>query len=172
MVPGLVDSRVERSAARHGHPQARARLLYRLAFALVLGFIIWIWLNSVHSLDSNQECCIGFGYTSGSVPHFLAYSRKLRNHRSSEGLHSFKPSRGNNLHVLIILAGDIEMNPGPKTECRLCKKYCKATDKYINCEECKIRFHASCTNLGESEMMDLESGNGSWYCTDCKADCG
>ena len=26
--------------------------------------------------------------------------------------------------------------------------------------------------FGESEMMDLESGNGSWYCTDCKADCG
>ena len=27
-------------------------------------------------------------------------------------------------------------------------------------------------NLAESELLDLESGNGSWYCTGCKADCG
>ena len=52
------------------------------------------------------------------------------------------------------------------------KKYCKAANKYINCEECKNRFHASCTNLGESKLLELKSGNGSWYCTCCKADCG
>ena len=40
---------------------------------------------------------------------------KLGNHRSSEGLRSFKPSRGTNLLVLIILAGDIELNPGPRS---------------------------------------------------------
>lgn len=64
------------------------------------------------------------------------------------------------------------MNPGPKSQCRLWKKYCKATDKYINCEECNNCFHASCANLGESELLELESVNGSWYCTGCKSDCG
>ena len=112
MTFGLVHSSVERSTSRHGHLQASARLLYRLALVLVLGLIVWKWVNLEHSMDSNQECGIGFGNLPGSLSHFLAYSRKLGNRRSSEGLRSFKPSRGTNLLVLIILAGDIEMNPG------------------------------------------------------------
>ena len=51
------------------------------------------------SMDSNQECGIGFGNSPDSLSHFLAYSRKLGNRRSSEGLRSFKPSRGTNLLV-------------------------------------------------------------------------
>ena len=68
----------------------------------------------------NQECGIGFGNLPGSLSHFLAYSKKRGNRRSSEGLRSFKPSRGTKLLVLIILAGDIEMNPGPRSQCRQC----------------------------------------------------
>ena len=112
--------------SRHGHLQASARLLYRLALVLVLGLIVWKWVNLEHSIYSNQECSIGFGNSPGSLSHFLAYSRKLGIRRSSETqcLRSFKPSRGTNLLVLIILAGDIEMNPGPRYQCRQSKKYC------------------------------------------------
>ena len=74
--------------------------------------------------------------------------------------------------ILIILAGDIEMNQGPRSLCRLCKKYCKALEKSVKCEECEKRFPTSCINLDEKELMELESGNGSWYCTNWKADCG
>ena len=62
------------------------------------------------------------------------------------------------------LAGDIEMNPGPRSQCRLCKKYCKASEKSVKCEECEKRFHTSCISLDEKELLELESGNGSWYC--------
>ena len=44
----------------------------------------------------------------------LTSIRKLGNRRSSEGLRSFKPSKGNNLFIFIILTRDIEMNPGPR----------------------------------------------------------
>ena len=33
-------------------------------------------------------------------------------------------------------------------------------------------FHASCSNLGDNELTRIESGDGAWYCTNCKADCG
>ena len=121
MAFGLVHSSVERSTSRHGHHQASARLLYLLALVLVFGLIVWKWVKLEHSMDTNQECGIGFGNLPGSLSHFLAYSRKLGNRRSSEGLRSFKPSRGTNLLVLIILAGDIEMNPGHRSQCRQCK---------------------------------------------------
>ena len=103
------------------------------------------------------------------VSQCLASIRKLGNRRSSEGL----PSKGTNLFILIILAGDIEMNPGPRFQCGLCKKYCKASDRLLEGEECEKRFQASCSNLGDNELFKrIESGDGAWYCTNCKADCG
>ena len=62
------------------------------------------------------------------------------------------------------------MNPGPRFQCRLCKKYCKASDKVVECEDCENRFHASCTKLGDDDLLKFESDNGSWYCANCKAD--
>ena len=45
MAFGLVQSSVERSTSRHGQPQVSAQLLYRLALVLVLGIIVWKWVN-------------------------------------------------------------------------------------------------------------------------------
>ena len=129
-------------------------------------------MNGVDSLGSNQECRMGYKHSHSRVSQCLASIRKLGNRRSSEGLRSFKPSKETNLFILIILAGDIEMNPGPRFQCGLCKKYCKASDRLLECEECEKRFHASCSNLGDNELVRIESGDGAWYCTNCKADCG
>ena len=61
------------------------------------------------------------------------------------------------------------MNPGPRSQCRQCKKYCKATDKVVKCQECSKCFHVSCANLSEKE---LGSEKEYLYCKDCKAECG
>ena len=61
---------------------------------------------------SDRNCRIGYRHSHSRVSQCLASIRKLGNGRSSEGLRSFKPSKGTNLFILIILAGDIEMNPG------------------------------------------------------------
>ena len=114
------------------------------------------------TLDPNQSCSIGFDSSASGIAQSLAYTRKLGKCRSSEGLRIFTPSKGTNLPILIILAGDIEMNPGPRSQCRLCKKYCKASEKSVKCEECEKRFHTSCISLDEKELLELESGNGSW----------
>ena len=53
-------------------------------------------------------------HSHSRVSQCLASIRKLGNRRSPEGLRSCKPSKGTNLFLLIILAGDIEMNPGPR----------------------------------------------------------
>ena len=119
-------------------------------------------------MDPNPDWNIGIEKTSGNISQFLAYSRKLGNRSSSEGLQNFKPSKGNNLLNHIILAGDIEMNPSPRFLCRLCKKYCKL----LHAMTAKKRFHATCANPSEKELSDLKTENEAWYCSDCKADCG
>ena len=73
-------------------------------------------MNGVDSLGSNQECRIGYKHSHSTVSQCLASIRKLGIRRSSEGLRSFKPSKGTKLFILIILAGDIEMNPGPRSQ--------------------------------------------------------
>ena len=62
------------------------------------------------------------------------------------------------------------MNPG--FSAAFAKKYCKASDKVVVCEDCEKRFHSSCARLGDNDLLKLESGNGSWYCINCKVDCG
>ena len=52
------------------------------------------------------------------------------------------------------------MNPGPRFQCGLCKMYCKASDKLLECEERAKRFHASCSKLGDDELLRIESGDG------------
>ena len=78
--------------------------------------------------DPNQNCSIGFDGSASGIAQSIAGTRKLGKCRSAEGLHSLNPSKGTNLFILIIMAGDIEMNPGPRSQCRLCKKYCKASE--------------------------------------------
>ena len=170
MASGFV--KAELMTCRQGRSQVSCRLLYNSVLLLVFGLILWKWMNGVDSLGSNQECKIGYIHSHSRVSQCLASIRKLGNRRSSEGLRSFKPSKGTNLFILIILAGDIEMNPGPRFQCGLCKKYCKASDRLLECEECEKRFHASCSNLSDNELLRIESGDGAWYCTNCKADCG
>ena len=107
--------------------------------------MVWKWTTSVTTLDPNQNCSIGFDGSASGIAQSLACTRKLGKCRSSEGLRSFNPSKGTNLLILIILAGDIEMNPGPRSQYRLCKKYCKASENRLNVKNAKSAFthHAS-----------------------------
>ena len=45
-------------------------------------------------------------------------------------------------------------------------------DRLLECEECEKCFHALCLNLSDNELLRIESSDGAWYCTNCKADCG
>ena len=178
MASGFVGPTVGRLTCRVGkelvccfHTPKSCPLLLRLALLLVFGLCVWKWTTSGDILDGNQDCNIGFGNSVGRIAQSLAFTRKIGNRRGSEGLRSFNPSQGTNLMILIILAGDIEMNPGPRFQCRTCKKYCKAAEKAVKCEDCEKRFHASCVNLGPVELQKIESDNDSWYCSNCKAEC-
>ena len=161
--------KVELSTCRHGRPQVTCRLLYKSVLLLLFAFLE---MKGVDSLRSNQDCRVGYRHSHSKVSQCLASIRKLGNRRSSEGLSSNKPSKGTNLFILIILVGDIEMNPGPRFQCGLYKEYCKASDRLLENEECDKRFHASCSKLRDDELLKIECGDGAGYCTYCKAECG
>ena len=52
----------------------------------------------------------------------LLVSENLETTEAQRRLRCFKSSKATNLAILIILAGDIETNPGPRSKCGLCRK--------------------------------------------------
>ena len=80
---------------------------------VVLGFIFWKWANGSDSADPNLDYRIGSKVFADGSSHCFTSIRKLGNRRSSERLRCFNSSKGSNLAILIILAEDIETNPGP-----------------------------------------------------------
>ena len=149
MALGLVRSTVELLTCGRGITPVRGfhqltcPLLYRLALMLVFGLCVWKWTSSVTTLDPNQSCSIGFDGSACGIAQSLACTRKLGKCRSSEGLRSFNPSKGTNLLILIILAGDIEMNPGPNVVSA--KNIARHQKNRLNVKNAKSAFthHAS-----------------------------
>ena len=130
------------------------KLPFMFQVVVVLGFILWKWANGSDSADSNLDCRADSKvFVDGSSLCFTSI-RKLGNRRSSERLRRFNSSKGTNLEILIILAGDIETNLGPRSRCSLCKKYCKVWNKVIECTDFERRFHTKCSNLLKLKVPD------------------
>ena len=165
MASGFV--KAELSICRHGRPEVTCRLLYKSVLLLVF------WTHSlemdewVDSLGSNQECRIGYKNSHSRVSQCLAIIRKLGNRRSSEGLRSFKPSKGTNLFFLSTWLGISKWNQVPCFNVAYAKSTVRHRIDSMNVRNAKKRFHASCSKLGDNELLRIESGDGAWYCTNC-----
>ena len=65
------------------------------------------------------------------------------------------------MSLLLILAGDVEANPGHTyAKCGICTKRVLKRNKAIQFDECDLWIHAKC-----------DSGD-KWYCSNCNFDCG
>ncbi|XP_072016713.1 uncharacterized protein [Amphiura filiformis] len=75
--------------------------------------------------------------------------------------------------LLIIRAGDVERNPGPrqpKYPCGECHKACtdyKGAKASILCDECSTWFHVECVHISETVLASLARSDLPWECTNC-----
>ena len=85
----------------------------------------------------------------------------------------YKASSRTNLAILLILAGDIESNQGPKHQCGLCQKLVKRNDRAIQCDICDLWVHIRCENISKAQYNHLvnSENDSEWYCSKCKAYC-
>ena len=146
-----------------------------MSASLQIGIAFVFWTHSLERVEwsgfswlKSGMYKIGYNNSHSRVSQCLTSIRKHGNRRSSEGLCNFKPSKGTDLSIRIILAGDIEMIQGPRIQCRLIfvKTIARHQIRSLNVKIEK-RYHASCANLGDDELLNLESGNRSLYCTNC-----
>lgn len=74
------------------------------------------------------------------------------------------------LHLLLILCGDIELNPGPGTPrfpCGICSKAVKNNDPAVCCDACNNWIHNKCCGLDSAMYSKLMGSNCSWVCYNC-----
>lgn len=75
------------------------------------------------------------------------------------------------IFLLALLAGDLEVNPGPrkvKYPCQICHKAVKWGQKGIECEQCCEWLHASCLEMNDQIYNALsEHPSYVWTCCNC-----
>lgn len=73
----------------------------------------------------------------------------------------FNPNPRHALKFLLLLAGDVELCPGPRVSCNGCLKAIYRSQPSNVCESCEILFHTRC-------LTDkLERGKDKFYCSLC-----
>ena len=72
--------------------------------------------------------------------------------------------------LVLILCGDIELNPGPKQNsvypCGFCEQKVDFGMKAICCDTCDIWFHKTCVSMTSSVYSELNSTE-NWFCYRC-----
>ena len=82
------------------------------------------------------------------------------------------------LCLLLMLAGDIELNPGPIDwpakckyseyfPCGICECEVDWSDIAVECDECKKWYHRSCISMPSALYDDIHENDKSWLCFHC-----
>ena len=75
------------------------------------------------------------------------------------------------LSLALILAGDVQQNPGPRASsvypCGLCENPVTWNCRGVACDGCSIWYHGSCIELCTNDYSMLERSNVQWLCHKC-----
>jgi hypothetical protein len=76
---------------------------------------------------------------------------------------------GNNLQqlsILLILGGQVELNPGPKAKypCQICNRAVKWGQKGIACDNCDLWYHQTCMSMNSDTYLRLANTSIAWLC--------
>ena len=79
------------------------------------------------------------------------------------------------LLLILLLAGDVEVNPGPhgrgstraKYPCGICRKACRWGQKAIACDGCGEWYHSSCAFVSSYNYEILANTSLTWCCFSC-----
>ena len=123
-----------------------------------------------HSLTEER-----FGHTWGQD---LPHSPELR-HWAARCCYGYPNASANATQrfvfaviFLLMLAGDIETNPGPrkpKYPCGICSAAVRQRDPTVYCDRCWMGIHNKCSGLSTHmfELMKIKNPSDVWICPSC-----
>ena len=84
--------------------------------------------------------------------------------RRTKQLKYMKPKYVYKLSILI-LSGDIALNPGPvKFPCILCKRAVAKNHRAVQCDECDNWVHIKCAGITPAYYNQLQENDDPWFC--------
>ena len=91
----------------------------------------------------------------------------------STGVLNFEAQNTHHLLIIILLSGQVEINPGPSAPvqhpCCICHNEVTDSDYALNCVSCAFWCHINCCGMSELNYETLcnRSGSFSWICYEC-----
>ena len=151
---------------------AAARFRFRFVFTLLwicLSYLIISRKTRSTAVDSNGDILFAPSQliSSGKSSVLICVWRRS----SRLGPHLQRPlfSSFSGLYWLILLAGDVEANPGPvKFPCTVCQKPVKTNQRGVCCDVCDLWTHVNCARLKDEEYRRLSfERHLEWMCPLC-----
>ena len=69
---------------------------------------------------------------------------------------------------MLVLSGDVELNPGPPSRwrypCTVCSKPVQSNQRGVQCDMCDLWNHATCGSVERETYLNLK---GDWHCPSC-----
>ena len=95
--------------------------------------------------------------TNGGRPAILKRTRSLQ------------ANAGFDLLGMLLLCGDISLNPGPRCQypCGVCSKAVKSNQRGVQCDYCDVWYHAKCMGMNTKIYEALAYSSCIWECSDC-----
>ena len=120
----------------------------------------------ISSLTCRKKCFLTSNGNSATTEEYKNYTETFI--QQSLWLHSNKIQqyavRKSALKMfLIILSGDIELNPGPDI-CLNCAKIIRWNQRRITCHQCLLDYHLKCMTVTINKNPITRQG---WTCPDC-----
>ena len=71
-------------------------------------------------------------------------------------------------YILLLLGGDIELNPGDKwPSCGMCSNQVKSNQEGFQCDQCNVWFHMNCRHMPNEMCNVLKNSSFVWICPQC-----
>ena len=110
-----------------------------------------------------------------SQEYFLA-SDQIQQTNLTNNMHLFALTKlkvknnGTFWKYLILLSGDISMNPGPDFSCGSCHRAVAARHRVLCCHTCKIWVHKKCANITDTMYQKIKTSPNmySFQCKKCE----
>ena len=153
-------------AAKHGTPPLFLEFLLSCTFIFVL-------LHGTRNPLSSTTTLTGISFRACSPKNF-AYANTVNLSSSKhDDANSHKSDRRCVVILLILLSGDINMNPGPGNRsifpCGVCDIPVNWTQEGVCCNNCSVWYHKSCDDLSSRNMSYIGRSSVIWHCCKCNS---
>ncbi|XP_065071070.1 uncharacterized protein LOC135695815 [Rhopilema esculentum] len=137
-----------------------------MAAAVYFAVVIFILSNiRKESFASANSVCFSFYGEEAKDVQNSRICASVWVHKQEKGIHVLHNTRTHvGLQLLLLLAGDVEMCPGPCQKCITCKRPMRKNQSSDKCFACGQKLHLKCL------VDQIENGCERVYCRSCLAD--